>query len=400
LGVYGITQAIFQIPFGMLSDKVGRKQIIVFGLLLFALGGCVAAVAESIELVILGRALQGAGAVSAVVLALASDLTRDNQRTKAMAMIGMSIGLAFMIALLVAPILEFWIGVPGLFWLTSFLAILAIVLLLKVVPTPEPSHDPHTKAEVSKLGRLFRNRDLLKLNAGIFALHFVLTAMFLVVPVILMNHLEMPTNQHWQIYLPALLVSIVFMIPLIIASAKTRNIQYIFLFAIVLLVFSQALFLMRSWGAQGVMICLFVFFWGFNLLESMLPSLVSRIAPAATRGTAMGIYNTFQFSGVFAGGVIGGLVYGAVGVNGVFFACCLVLIVWAYLTYKSPLPKLYESIVARFDQENDRDWHQEAMQVRGVKEVIVLRDNNRVYLKVDKEVFNKEDLVKLGLAVD
>jgi predicted MFS family arabinose efflux permease len=399
LGIYGMTQALFQIPFGMLSDKVGRKPMIIAGLAIFALGGVVAAMADSIYLVILGRALQGSGAVSAVILALAGDLTRENQRTKAMAIIGMSIGMSFMLALLLSPLLESWIGVSGLFWMTSILAGLAIVLAIKVVPTPEQKYDPQTKAVPAKMLRLFRNPDLLKLDIGIFTLHFVLTAMFVVIPVILLGQYELPTNQHWKIYLPALIISIIFMVPLVIASTKKRYLQRIYFFAILLLLFSQVLFLLKPWGLQGLVVCLFVFFWGFNLLESMLPSLVSRVAPAATRGSAMGIYNTFQFVGIFAGGLIGGIAYGALGVSGVFIVCAALLLGWGYFVFKSPLPKLYDSVVAKLPDDNLDDWVDTLSGLSGVKEVIVMKQNQRVYLKVDKEVFSETELEALGISV-
>jgi len=345
LGVYGITQAIFQIPFGILSDKFGRKPVILAGLIIFIVGSLVAAFATSITGVIVGRALQGAGAIAAVVLALTSDLTRENQRTKAMAFIGMSIGMSFLLALIFSPLLEFVMGVKGMFVLTALLAVAAMVLIVKVVPTPVQTFNLEVRAVPSKMLELLRHPHLFRLDCGIFILHFVLTAMFVVVPIILLKELNLNTQDHWRVYVPALLASIVFMVPMVILSSKKRFLMRVFLAAISILLFAQCLLMWRPLGVMGITVCLFFFFWGFNLLEAMLPSLVSRLAPAAGKGSAMGVYNTFQFLGVFFGGFIGGSIYGALGVIAVFSVCGLLLIAWVWLVYTAPELDLLDSLV-------------------------------------------------------
>lgn len=392
LGVYGITQALFQIPFGILSDKYGRKPIIITGLSIFILGSLVAAIASTIEGVIIGRALQGAGAIAAVVLALTSDLTREEQRTKAMAIIGMTIGLAFMFALVVSPWLAFFIGVKGLFVLTAILAVGAIVVIVKAVPTPMQTRNLEVRAVPAKMLELLRHTQLIRLDVGIFILHFVLTAMFVVVPIILLERLELPTREHWQVYLPALLASIVFMVPMIIASSKRAWLMRIFLAAICILLFAQCLLMWRPLGVLGMTLCLFFFFWGFNLLEAMLPSIVSRVAPAACKGSAMGVYNTFQFMGVFFGGFLGGLVYGKVGVTAVFVMCGLALLAWAWIVFKAPQPQLLESLVVRYQGIVSQA---EFEAILGVEEAIIIDGEQTAYLKVDKAVLDYSALAVL-----
>lgn len=390
LGVYGITQAVFQIPFGMLSDKFGRKPVIVAGLIIFIIGSLVAASASSIGGVIIGRALQGAGAIAAVVLALTSDLTRENQRTKAMAFIGMTIGLSFLLALIAGPTLEFIMGVKGMFLLTAVLAVAAIALIIKVVPTPVQTLNLEVRAIPSKMFELLRNPHLIRLDLGIFILHFVLTAMFVVVPIILLESLEV--QDHWRVYVPALLASIVFMVPMIILSAKKHLLMRVFLAAISILLFAQCLLMWRPLGVMGMTMCLFFFFWGFNLLEAMLPSLISRIAPAASKGSAMGVYNTFQFLGVFFGGFIGGTVYGAFDVTAVFVICGILLMVWVWLVYTAPEFTLLDSLVVKVNAANNTDYKQKLEEVDGVEEVIILEGESTAYLKVDKKQLDQTAL--------
>jgi MFS family permease len=392
LGVYGITQALFQIPFGVLSDKFGRKPIIVLGLTIFVLGSLMAALSSTITGVIFGRALQGAGAIAAVVLALTSDLTRENQRTKAMAMIGMTIGFAFLLALIAAPFLEFFVGVKGLFVITAILGIASIFVVLKVVPTPVQTYNLEVRAVPRRMLELVRHPQLIRLDLGIFILHFVLTAMFVVVPLILMNQLALDTQEHWKVYVPALLASIVFMVPMIIASSRKHLLMPIFQSAVCILFIAQCLLIWRPMGAMGMTACLFFFFWGFNLLEAMLPSMVSRVAPAACRGSAMGVYNTFQFLGVFFGGFIGGTIYGAAGISAVFVVCGILLLVWAYLVHTAPKLKLLDSMVVKVNHQAGHDCQSLLEAIEGVEEVIILEGESIAYLKVDKERLDLEAL--------
>jgi MFS family permease len=385
LGIYGITQAIFQIPFGMLSDRFGRKPLIILGLLIFALGSLVAAASSTIGGVIMGRALQGAGAIAAVVLALTSDLTREDQRTKAMAIIGMSIGFSFLLALIAAPILEFFIGVKGLFIMTAVLACASIFVVWKLVPTPVQTFNLEVRAVPTKMLQLLHNPQLIRLDFGIFILHFVLMAMFVVVPVILLEQLDLQTHEHWRVYVPALLASIVFMVPMIILSSRKAWLMRIFFAAICILLVAQVLLIWRPMGINGLIVCLFFFFWGFNLLEAMLPSLVSRVAPAASKGSAMGVYNTFQFTGVFFGGFLGGTFYGAFGVNAVFGICAFLLFVWAYIVQSGPQIHLLDSLVVTVSAQAGSDCKMQLEAVEGIEEVIILEGERTAYLKVDKE---------------
>ena len=388
LGIYGVTQAALQIPFGLLSDKYGRKPIIYIGLTIFIIGSLIAAAADTISGVIIGRALQGAGAIAAVILALTSDLTRENQRTKAMAGIGMTIGMAFILALIAAPILQAYIGVKGLFVLTAGLASLSLLLIWKVLPTPVQTQNLEVRAIPHKMLSLIKHPQLLRLDIGIFILHFVLTAMFVVVPIILLEHAKLPSQDHWRVYVPALLGSVLFMLPMVILSSRKHLLMRIFRAAICLLLFAQCLLMWRPLGVAGMTICLFFFFWGFNLLEAMLPSLVSRVAPAAAKGSAMGVYNTFQFMGVFVGGFLGGTLYGEAGVTGVFVVCGLLLLVWIWVVQTSPQLRLLDSVVVQLpvplNGQTD-DYQQRMESVIGVEEVIIIAEENTAYLKVDKE---------------
>lgn len=392
LGIYGITQAMFQIPFGILSDRFGRKPVILFGLSIFAFGSLVAAFSTTIEGVVIGRALQGAGAIAAAVLALTSDLTRENQRTKAMAMIGMTIGFAFLLALIASPWLEFFIGVRGLFIMTAVLAVASMVVIVRVVPTPVQTRNLEVRAVPTKMLQLLKNPQLIRLDAGIFILHFVLTAMFVVVPIIMLEKLGLETREHWQVYIPALLGSIVFMVPMIILSSRKHLLIKVFLAAISILLFAQVLLMRGPGSVIALTLCMFFFFWGFNLLEAMLPSMVSRVAPAACKGSAMGVYNTFQFLGVFFGGFIGGLIYGNLGISAVFVVCAFMLLLWVYLVYSAPKLRLLDSLVVTVNQQAGVCCKTQLESIEGVEEVIIIEGESTAYLKVDKEALDQDAL--------
>ncbi|HFE48936.1 MAG TPA: MFS transporter, partial [Chromatiaceae bacterium] len=276
IGAYGLTQAILQIPFGMLSDHIGRKPVIVAGLLLFALGSVIAARADSIWGVILGRAIQGSGAVAAAIMALAADLTREEHRTKVMAMIGMSIGMAFALALVLGPILNDHIGVPGIFWVTAGLAVAGILIILFAVPTP-PRSSLHRDAEAvpALLARVFRDGQLLRLDFGIFTLHMMLTSVFLALPLSLRDA-GLAEARHWLLYLPVLIGSMLLMIPFVIAAEKYGRMKSVFLFAVALLALASIIFWQGAHALWALTLGLVVFFTAFNILEATLPSLVSR----------------------------------------------------------------------------------------------------------------------------
>ncbi len=342
LGAYGLTQAIFQIPYGVASDYFGRKQVIVVGLLIFALGSFVAAWAPDMTWVIVGRVLQGAGAISAAVTALAADLTREEHRTKVMAMIGSSIGLVFALSLVGAPILYGWIGMGGLFIMTGVLALAAIVLLLKAVPPAPPPHG-HEKLP---LRRVIFDADLLRLNLGIFVLHMVQMAMFVVLPHALVDHGGLEAASHWKVYLPAVLVSFVVMVPAIIAAEKKDKMRPIFLAAVALLVLVQVGLYLLHGSLWALALWLLLFFIAFNVLEATLPSLVSRTAPPAAKGAALGVYNTTQAMGLFIGGALGGYIAQHFGDNAVFAACTGLALVWLVVANSMNFPQRRSAAVA------------------------------------------------------
>ena len=329
IGIYGLTQAVLQIPFGLLSDRIGRKPVIIGGLLLFALGSVIAATADNLAWVIAGRAVQGSGAIAAAVMALAADLTRESHRTKAMAMIGVTIGLAFMVALMAAPALNAWIGVPGIFWLTAVLGLVGLAVVVLVVPTPV-RQSVHRDAEAvpALLGRVLRDGQLLRLDLGIFSLHLMLTALFLGVPLALRDAGLAPERHTW-LYLPVLVLSIAAMLPFIVYAERRGRIRPVFLGAVGALGFAQLAILQQIGSLWGLAAAVWLFFTAFNLLEALLPSLVSRLAPADAKGSAMGVYSTSQFAGAFVGGLAGGFVHQHFGLEGLFLFGAVVAAVWA-----------------------------------------------------------------------
>ncbi len=328
MGIYGLTQAVLQLPLGMASDRFGRKRVIVLGLLVFAAGSLLAALAASLGGLLLGRALQGAGAVSAAVTALLADQTRDGVRTKAMALVGGSIGLMFAVALVAAPPLAARFGLPGIFGLTCALALAGIAVVLWVVP-PEPAR--HADAPRGRLADVLRHPDLLRLNLGVFALHTVQLAMWVAVPALLVQA-GLPKSAHWHLYLPAVVLSFLAMGGLF-ALERAGRLRGALLGAIGLVLLVQ---LGLGWAASagtppGLWALgglLFLFFCGFNALEASQPSLVSRTAPPAVRGAALGTYNTLQSLGLFAGGALGGALLRWVGAHGLFVATSLLCLAW------------------------------------------------------------------------
>lgn len=323
LGAYGLTQAFFQIPFGLASDRWGRKPVIVAGLLLFAAGSFLAAAAPDIWWMIAGRVLQGAGAISAAVTALAADLTREQHRTKVMAMIGASIGLVFALSLMIAPPLAARVGLAGLFALTGTLALGAIALLFTAVP-PAPTFTAQPRAPFASV---LKDPQLARLNFGVFALHMMQTALWVVVPPALVAS-GLPGGEHWKIYLPALLLSFVVMLPAIIVAERRGKIRPIYAGAVALLVLVQGGLALSDDGPWSLGLWLLLFFVAFNILEALQPSLISRLAPPASKGAALGIYNTTQSLGLFLGGALGGLLTKHFGMEAVHLVCAAAGIIW------------------------------------------------------------------------
>lgn len=342
VGAYGLTQAILQIPFGMLSDRIGRRPVIVFGLLVFALGSGVAAEAETIYGVILGRALQGCGAIAAAVMALAADLTRDRQRTKSMAFIGISVGVAFMIALVAGPAIAAQAGLGGVFWATAGLALVAVALLYGLVPGGgEVAFRPEVNARAGGLPIVLRSPDLLRLDLGVLVLHLVLTASFVVLPVVLESQLGIAGGDHWMVYIPVLTLSVLGMGALIGIGERRRILHRLLAFVAALVVVADLILAGYSQSLPAVLLGLWLFFVGFNTLEASLPSLLTRFAPDGLRGTALGVYSTAQFLGAFLGGVLGGAIQGAYGVSGVFIFCALAAGVWLLAAVGLSAPASY-----------------------------------------------------------
>ena len=332
LGAYGLVQAILHVPFGMASDRWGRKPVMVIGLVIFAAGSFLAAGAEDIWTAIVGRGLQGAGAISAVVMALAADLTRDQHRVKTMAMIGATIGFSFALSLVAAPSLYHWIGMGGLFALTGVLALGAIGVIAWLVPDA-PQRAPASAAEApGALRAALLDPQLLRLNAGIFVLHLVQMAMFVVVPPLLVAS-GLPLSAHWKIYLPVVLASFALMLPPVLHADRRNAGRGVMLGAIALLFLAEGGLTLSGPHIVLLAVLLLAFFCAFNVLEALIPSLVSRLVPAQARGTAIGVYNTTQTLGLFCGGLLGGWIAGRHGPAAVFGVCAALALAWLGIAY-------------------------------------------------------------------
>ena len=387
LGAYGLTQAIFQLPFGMASDRYGRKRMIYIGLAIFAIGCLIAGFAHDLQTIIIGRAVQGAGAVSAAVTALVADLTREQHRTKAMAMIGGTIGITFALSLILGPALNQWIGIPGIFLLTGFLATLAILDVKFLVPDPLISRF-HSDAETSpnKLKEVLKDKQLLRLNFGIFALHAAQMAMFIVVPFAIQKTSGMGVNEHWKIYLPVMLLSFVLMVPAIIYGEKRGKLKLVFVAAVATMLVAQLLFASSIHYFWGIIASLSVYFIAFNVLEASLPSIISKLAPAASKGTAIGVYNTSQSLGIFVGGVSGGYLSHYYGFASVFLFCSVLMALWLLFALSMKAPpaiKNWMYHVQEISAARARQLSERLAALPGVREVVVLADEAMVIIKVD-----------------
>lgn len=399
VGAYGLSQALLQIPFGWWSDRLGRKRVITIGLLIFALGSVVAALGDHIGIVILGRFLQGAGAIAAAVLALTADLTREENRHKAMAVLGMAIGLVFMISLAAGPALARVIGVQGLFWVTAALAPVAIIALWRFVPTPARSVT-HLDVETAPehVRQVLRDPHLRRLDFGIFVLHAVLTATFVAVPITLAHELGIGVGEHWKIYLSVLLLSLPVMVPLILLAGRGVRVFTVMPVAVALVLAAQLVMLLRPsfWGLAGG---LWLFFCGFNTLEALLPSLVSRVAPAAGKGTAIGVYNTSEFLGVFTGGAAAGWIQGGYGLQGVAVLCAAGLLVWLVVLMTSAAPALFDSRMLRIKSSSAAEaggLSDELSRIPGVLEATVVPEEGVAYVKIDSSLLDEERLARYG----
>ena len=385
VGIYGLGQAIFQIPMSLAADKFPRKPIIFLGLILFAIGGIIAANATDIYEVIIGRALAGSGAVSAVLMALLADVTREEMRTKAMATMGLTIATSIMLAFAFGPLLVGSLGISGLFWLTSGFAILAMLLLV-FVPTPLRvlKHNLDNKTIGQQLATVLKIGDLNRLHIGIFALHLTMTAIFVILPHQLNEVMGLSVRQQGLVYLPLLFIGFAVAIPFIIIAEKKRKMRQVFLGALALITAALAILALGSQAGIGIILGLLLYFMGFNLIEATIPSWISKRAPVANKATAMGISSSSQFFGAFVGGAMGGLLLSqpsllAWGMLAVIMGVALLLII----PIAQP-PYLSSTTVSIPKNVNMQDWSRQMLAVDGVDELVVMAKEKVAYLKLDK----------------
>lgn len=394
-GAYGLSQAMLQIPLGTLSDKFGRKRIITAGLIVFALGSVLCAHAHSIQWMIIGRTLQGMGAIGSTLIALVADLTPEQNRTKAMALVGMTIGTSFSIALILGPALSKHLGLSGVFYFIALLAVIGIIMLHTIIPNPkqQPTHSDSI-AIPALFKSVIHNPELLRLDFGIFCQHAILTASFYVLPLIL----ESKMAHSWYFYLPILVLAFICMIPFVYIAEKKRLIKTVFLFAIGLMATTLALLSVSYQHLNLLALLLFIFFIGFNILESTLPSLVSKIAPLGSKGTAMGVYSSAQFMGIFIGGIGSGFLYKLWSYQGVFLGSALLAILWLIVAAKMKKPKHLSSKIYPVNISSESHGLSIAHQIEafeGVEDVFISQAEQVAYLKVDQKYFDETALEQL-----
>ena len=398
IGAYGLTQAIFQIPFGVISDRIGRRPVIYLGLVVFAVGSVVAACSDSIWGVIAGRILQGAGAISAAVMALLSDLTREQHRTKAMAMIGMTIGLSFAVAMVVGPLLTRAFGLSGLFLATGAMALVGIVIVMFMVPRSTGTLQ-HRESGVARQALLptLRHPDLLRLDLGIFVLHAMLMSSFIALPLALVEKAGLPKEQHWWVYLTALLISFFAMIPFIIYGEKKRKMKRVLLGAVATLMLTELFFWQFGDSLRALVIGTVVFFTAFNLLEASLPSLISKVSPAGGKGTAMGVYSTSQFLGSALGGILGGWMFQHGGLSVVFLGCAGLAALWLAFAVTMREPPYVTSLRLPLSPEALREagLAERLKAVTGVTDAVIVAEESAIYIKLDTELLDRATLEQL-----
>ncbi|WP_333703607.1 MFS transporter [Vibrio hepatarius] len=398
IGIYGFTQASLQIPMGMLSDKLGRKRVILFGLLLFALGSIICAHADSIATLIIGRAVQGAGAIASTLMALLSDVTKEQNRTKAMAMVGISIGASFMLSLILGPVLFQWVGLAGLFYLSFAFSIVGMGLIVWAVPNvTEHTFKRDTTPSLVALKDVLRNGRLRFLNISVFLLHGSLTALFVAIPSLLIHRYGLSLGQHSILYLLVMGAAFVLMLPLVIAAEAKGLMKHVL--TIVITIIGLATVAME-WASNvwlfGVTVCLF--FVAFNTLEATLPSVVSKLAPVGYRGTAMGVFSTHQFMGAFVGGAGGGWLLQNTSMTMLFSIIGGIWLLWAVVSAWQPAPKQVTSMafsVVAHTEDGVQQLTEEIMAIQGVEDMQIFMDEQTAYLKVDKKQLDKAALQRI-----
>jgi len=399
IGIYGFTQAILQIPMGMWSDRIGRKRVIVIGLLLFALGSLICANATSIHVLIVGRALQGAGAIASTLMALLSDVTREKNRTKSMAMVGVSIGASFMISLVLGPWVFDLVGLSGLFYLSFGFSFLGIALILFVVPNVvQHTFKRDTTPSLVALGRVIKDGKLRFLNISVLLLHASLTALFITVPHLLIQRFGLPLADHSWLYLGVMGFAFVGMVPLVIIAEAKGKMKAV-VFSVVLMLGLSAILLQWAPHLWVFGLLLWCYFVGFNTLEATLPSLISKQAPVGYRGTAMGVFSTHQFLGSFLGGIGGGWILQHYSNSTLFDVVGIVLMLWTVVCFMQPAPRQLNSIAFSLPEGEDDTLDALADQlakVKGVEDMQIFKDELTAYLKVDKKILDKETLKRLA----
>jgi MFS family permease len=396
IGAYGLTQAILQVPFGWWSDRYGRKPVIYAGLSLFAFGSLVAAAAPTLYVVIAGRVLQGAGAISAAVMAMAADLTREEQRTKAMAMIGSTIGLAFALSLVASPWLNDHIGVPGIFAMTAVLALVAMLVVWRVVPDVVEVRRESRARALREFGAVIAVAQLARLNYGIFVLHAVLMALFIAVPFALRDA-GLPVGEHWKVYLPVMLGSFVLMLPPILMQGRAGHLRLYFIGSVALLLLAH---LALPWLVHGILpiaVFLLLFFTPFNVLEALLPSLTAKLAPPGAKGTAIGVYSSVQFLGTFVGAALGGYAYGQWGLQGVVIADVVLLVMWLIVAFGMRVPPTLSTRTYTLPRLSAAEAEVLLTRLRllpGVREAHVVANERTAYLKVDSADFDEHNVLQ------
>ena len=398
MGIYGLTQAILQIPFSLIADRYSRKPLVVFGLLLFALGGAIAAMSDTIYGVIIGRAIAGGGAVSAVVMALLADVTREENRMKAMATMGMSIGVSFAVAFSLGPWLTGLVGISGLFWVTTIMGLAAISMLF-LVPKVTRHHRNYQQGYLAQLKQVLKMGDLNRLHVSVFSLHLLLTAMFIYVPSQLIDFAKIPLNSHGWVYLPLLVISLFFAFPSIVLAEKYRKMRGIFLTAIGGIILGLGILIFGFESKYILLTGLGLFFIAFNVMEALLPSWLSKAAPIQSKATAMGVNASSQFLGAFFGGVTGGQL---LLLNNTALGWSILTglaIVWLLISFGLAQPRYLSSMVLRLPEHKQTDeWTSQLLAIRGIEEVVVMSDQQVAYVKVDKQQIDdatRQDLTQL-----
>lgn len=399
LGIYGLSQAVLQIPFGLLSDRIGRKPVILGGLVVFIAGSIVAANSTTVSGVILGRCLQGCGAIASTMMALLSDLTRVEQRTKSMAVLGASIGISFGVALVIGPYINSYYGLSGIFWVTALFGLAGILLVVSFIPTPTTqSVNRDAQLVTAQIAEVLQHRELMRINFGIFMLHFNLMASFVAFPLLIRSSGEVSDQQHWLVYLSVLIISFVLISPLMRMSDKSQWTKRVIVSALVLLVVAYIV-ISRSQSHFWLVWCgMLVFFMAFNLLEITYPSLLSKISPAGTRGTAMGTYSTAQFLGAFCGGVVGGWLVQLWDITVLFYINIAITLAWLISIKSMVNPPDFSSRTVHLVQSDNWSANQlrEALSsVTGVEEVVIIEDDRIAYLKVDSNRFDDDSMDQL-----